>query len=112
MEFAEEGGWRARQSLYRARSGRMRQCLAGLGVEMLLPPEASSSMLSAFRVPRGDSYARIHDALKERGFIIYAGQGEFAEQIFRIATMGAITEADLERLARALGEVFAKARVA
>jgi len=111
-EFAEEGGWRSRRSLYLSRSARVRRCLAELGVEALIPLEASASMLTAFRLPPAASYARIHDALKARGFIIYAGQGEFAERIFRIATMGAIGEADLERLEAALREAFAPARVA
>jgi 2-aminoethylphosphonate-pyruvate transaminase len=110
-EFAEEGGWRARRSLYLSRSARVRGCLAKLGVEPLIPLEESASMLTAFRLPPGASYARIHDALKARGFIIYAGQGEFAERIFRIATMGAISEADLERLEAALRGAFAPARV-
>jgi 2-aminoethylphosphonate-pyruvate transaminase len=107
-EFEEEGGWRARQALYRARSEQVRRCLAECGVEPLIPVEASASMLTAFRLPPGASYARIHDALKERGFVIYAGQGEFAERIFRIATMGAITEADLGRLVAALRDACAR----
>lgn len=107
-EFEEAGGWRARQALYRARSDRVRRCLAELGIEPLIPDGESSSMLTAFRLPPGASYARLHDALKERGFVIYAGQGEFAERIFRIATMGAITEADLERLLAALRDACAR----
>ncbi len=111
-EFGEAGGWHARRALYLARSGGVRRRLTELGVEPLIPVEASASMLTAFRLPAGASYVRIHDALKSRGFIIYAGQGEFAERIFRVATMGAIAETDLDRLLAALRDVFVAARVA
>ena len=76
--------------------------LARLGVETLLPPQESSCVLQAFRLPSGMSYARLHDGLKARGFVIYAGQGKLAAGIFRISAMGAISAADLQRLQDAL----------
>jgi 2-aminoethylphosphonate-pyruvate transaminase len=36
------------------------------------------------------------------GFIIYAGQGAYAKEIFRISMMGEIADADIERLTQAL----------
>ena len=45
-------------------------------------------------------------ALRADGFVIYAGQAGFAERIFRIAHMGDIHEADLDRLEAALRRVF------
>lgn len=101
-EFFEEGGWTARQALYEARQARIRDTLARLGVETLLPPQESSCVLQAFRLPSGMSYARLHDGLKARGFVIYAGQGKLAAGIFRISAMGAIGAADLQRLQDAL----------
>ena len=53
-------------------------------------------------MPANRSYAELHDALKAEGFIIYAGQGELGRQIFRIAHMGDIQEADLQRLCTVL----------
>jgi 2-aminoethylphosphonate-pyruvate transaminase len=44
--------------------------------------------------------------LKRRGFTIYAGQGQLQERIFRIATMGEITEGDMQNLMTALEVVF------
>ena len=108
-EFAEQGGWRARNRLYRARSSRVREALAGLGIAPIVPVAECASMLTAFALPPADRYERIHDALKERGFVIYAGQGDLKERIFRIATMGAIGDADLDRLIAALRATFAKA---
>jgi 2-aminoethylphosphonate-pyruvate transaminase len=82
--------------------GEVRAELARLGVEPLLPEGAFSCVLSAFRLPEGRPYAALHDDLKRRGFIIYAGQGPLSESIFRIAVMGAIGDADLSRLLDAL----------
>jgi 2-aminoethylphosphonate-pyruvate transaminase len=55
-------------------------------------------MLTAFRLPAAIGYERLHDGLKAAGFTIYAGQGWLAPEIFRIATMGTIADADIERL--------------
>jgi 2-aminoethylphosphonate-pyruvate transaminase len=97
-ELADDGGWRARRDLYRRRTARVRLGLAAAGIEPLLPAAESSSMLTAYRLPRGVSYRALHDHLKQAGFVIYAGQGALAGGIFRIATMGAIADADLDRL--------------
>jgi 2-aminoethylphosphonate-pyruvate transaminase len=47
----------------------------------------------------------LHDALKARGFVIYAGQGELARRIFRLSVMGAITGDDIERLIEGFGAI-------
>jgi 2-aminoethylphosphonate-pyruvate transaminase len=60
-------------------------------------------VLWSWQLPAGLSYARLHDALKADGFVIYAGQGDLGAQIFRIAHMGDIRPDDLDRLCTALG---------
>ncbi len=79
----------------------MRPCRVS-GVTTLLPPDEYSSVLWSYRLPAHRSYAELHAALKAEGFIIYAGQGDLGRQIFRIAHMGDIQEADLLRLCTAL----------
>ena len=59
----------------------------------------------AFRLPAGVDYPMLHDALKARGFVIYAGQGGLSAELFRISTMGDIHAADVERLLAAFDEV-------
>ena len=59
-----------------------------------------------YRLPRGRTYQDIHDGLKQRGFVIYAGQGSLAAEMLRISTMGDITNYDMERLLAALADVF------
>lgn len=101
-EFFDEGGWRARQARYRARQSAIRDKLIELGVEPLLDVGVSSCVLQAFRLPVGLGYQALHDGLKRRGFVIYAGQGKLAAGIFRISAMGDIDDADLARLLGAL----------
>ncbi|HEY8075549.1 MAG TPA: aminotransferase class V-fold PLP-dependent enzyme [Labilithrix sp.] len=102
-ELADEGGWRARHATYRARSTHVRNLLAGLGITLLLEcADDYGSTLTSFRVPQGRSYEAIHAHLKSEGFVIYAGQGKFDGQIFRIAVMGELDGRDLERLSAAL----------
>ena len=68
------------------------------GVQTLLPPGESSCVLTSYRIPEGMSYEGIHNALKQWGFVIYAGQGALAQHVFRIANMGDISDADWDRL--------------
>jgi 2-aminoethylphosphonate-pyruvate transaminase len=105
-ELRAQGGWRARHARYARLAGRVRQALGGLGVECLLPAGESSAVLTAYRIPIGTSYETIHDGLKQWGFVIYAGQGALAQTLFRISTMGDITDYDMERLLAAIQSVF------
>ena len=72
----------------------------------MLEEGASSCVLNAYRSPEGFSYERIHDGLKQWGFVIYAGQGSTVTEMFRISTMGEITHYDIERLLAAIETVF------
>jgi len=105
-EFHEEGGWRQRNQRYHKLAEQVREGLFELGIAPLLPPERSSEVLRAYRLPHGMSYADLHDALKRAGFVIYAGQGEFARSIFRVSTMGSITSEDMRRFVQATGEIL------
>jgi 2-aminoethylphosphonate-pyruvate transaminase len=97
-EFEEEGGRAARYRRYAQLAERVRAGLEQLGVKAVLPPQQSSVVLRAYFLPPNVSYAKLHDALKADGFVIYAGQGGLAKSLFRISTMGQLTDADIERL--------------
>jgi 2-aminoethylphosphonate-pyruvate transaminase len=103
-EFESQGGWEARHAEYGRRAGVVRAALAALGVEYFLADgaTASSSILTAFKVPAEKSYDRLHDDLKARGFVIYAGQGPYLGKMFRIAVMGDLGEGDLAELVAGL----------
>ena len=107
-ELEEEGGWPARRERYRRLIGFVREGLAAMGIAPVLPQDASSVVLNAFRLPDGIGYGELHDRLKDEGFVIYAGQGGLANSIFRVSTMGAIDHADMARFLAATGKIIAR----
>ncbi|HXZ84025.1 MAG TPA: 2-aminoethylphosphonate aminotransferase [Myxococcota bacterium] len=104
-ELAEQGGWRARQARYRSLAQRVARGLERLGIEPLLPAGDSSVVLRSYRLPEGMLYAFLHDELKKRSFVIYAGQGALSADLFRISTMGEIADGDIDRLLDAFAEI-------
>jgi 2-aminoethylphosphonate-pyruvate transaminase len=105
-ELAETGGWRARRDLYRERAGRIQSELDAAEVGSLIPADAFSSVLRSYLLPDGLDYSTLHGALKKKGFIIYAGQGQFGGKIFRIAVMGDIRDSEIEALCAALRPIL------
>lgn len=98
-ELEDSGGWRARHAHYRALSTQAFDGLRAQGVAPLLEIERpSSAILTAYRLPAGQAYRELHDSLKADGFVIYAGQGGLGREIFRIAVMGDLGSADIDRL--------------
>ncbi|MFQ5661258.1 MAG: 2-aminoethylphosphonate aminotransferase [Gammaproteobacteria bacterium] len=105
-EHSDAGGWRQRRSHYREKMKIIREGLQALGIKPLLRDTQVSSVLNAFHLPEGTDYKTLHDGLKQRGFVIYAGQGELARTIFRVSVMGAITVNDIERFLTAIKETL------
>lgn len=105
-ELDKQGGWKARKARYCELAGRVAETCSELGVEPWLPAEDSSCVLRSYHLPKGLTYGRLHDGLKQHGFIIYAGQGRFAEQLFRVSTMGEISDYEMARLEQAFRSVI------
>src|SRR5207249_8061034 len=47
-----------------------------------------------------------HDLLRDRGYVIYAGQAQLAESLFRVANMGVLTESNITGFLDAFEEVL------
>jgi len=105
-ELHEGGGWAERRQIYRQRAGRIVAELTSLNIIMLLKNSEYSCVLRSYLLPDGCGYSQAHDAFKRAGFVIYAGQGQFAENVFRIAHMGAISADDLDALTNAFADIF------
>jgi 2-aminoethylphosphonate-pyruvate transaminase len=86
----------------------VRTGLESLGLELLLPASLRSNTLTAINLPAGVTYAQLHDRLRRDGFVIYAGQGPLAATLFRVATMGDVSEADYRRFLEALGRALGR----
>jgi 2-aminoethylphosphonate-pyruvate transaminase len=108
QELEDTGGWRARHAYYSLLASLVRDGLVEMGILPLLPQEHSSVVLNAYHLPDNYTYEAFHDLLKSQGYIIYAGQGDFAKSIFRVSTMGAIRVTDMERFLKVVKQMIAK----
>lgn len=90
-ELLEEGVAHRIQR-YKKMAHLIRERLAKFGVKPLLTPDRQSNTITAFHLPEGVTYPQLHDRLKAKGYVIYAGQGNLENQVFRVANMGALTE--------------------
>jgi 2-aminoethylphosphonate-pyruvate transaminase len=88
-EILEEGV-EARAARYQRRCEVLDDQLERLGLEQLIPASERSRTVRSLRLPEGIEYERLHDRLKRDGYVIYAGQGALAAEIFRVCCMGAI----------------------
>src|SRR6476646_2963165 len=70
----------------------IRERMAKIGIKPVLTPDRQSNSITAYYLPQGLSYQTLHDRLKDRGYVIYAGQGNLENKIFRIANMGSLSE--------------------
>jgi 2-aminoethylphosphonate-pyruvate transaminase len=104
-ELLEEGV-AARIARYGAAAALLRGGFERLGLDFVLPSARRSNSITSLRLPPGQTYPSLHDGLKERGFVVYEGQGRLAREIFRVANMGHLARRDLERFLAALGEVL------
>ncbi|MEK7726214.1 MAG: alanine--glyoxylate aminotransferase family protein [Nitrospirota bacterium] len=93
-ELLEEGVANRIQR-YKKASTLIRARMAKLGIKPMLTPERQSNTITAYSLPDGVTYDQLHDRLKAQGYVIYAGQGQLESKIFRVANMGALTEAQL-----------------
>jgi 2-aminoethylphosphonate-pyruvate transaminase len=77
-----------------------------IGLEFLIPENRQSNCLTSLRLPKDLSYERLHGELKTNGFVIYAGQGNLSENIFRVANMGDITQKEFEGFLQTLKSIL------
>lgn len=109
-ELKDAGGVPARQQVYRDRAALVRGGFDKLGLEILVEEAHRSNSISMLHLPEGVTYAPLHDELKSRGYVIYAGQGDLAKSFFRISTMGELPMPTLEAFLGDLEESLAKLR--
>jgi len=93
-ELLEEGVPN-RIARYRKMARLLRNRMRAIRVKFFLREPLWSNTLTAFTLPEGVHYDHLHGLLKERGYIIYAGQAQLADKLFRVANMGALTEANI-----------------
>lgn len=105
-EHYEQGGWKARNEMYWNRMDRVREGFDSIGINALLEKKDCSSVLNSFYLPGKTDYSTLHDELKKRGFVIYAGQGDLSRSIFRISLMGEINDDAIQGLISSMAEII------
>ncbi len=106
LEILLREGVENRRKKYALRAKIIRDGLKELGFRLFLPPELMCNSITSVFTPNNISYKIMHDRLKEKGFVIYAGQGNLQEKMFRVGNMGALTEGDLTRFLSSLKTVL------
>src|SRR6267378_6757378 len=106
-ELAQESVAR-RVARYAENARVLREGLDRLGLDILVAPEGRSNILTTFRLPPGLAYDVLHDALKRRGYVIYAGQGDLRTYAFRVANMGTLTPREMTGVVRAFAAAFSE----
>jgi 2-aminoethylphosphonate-pyruvate transaminase len=52
-------------------------------------------------LPQGISFEALHNEMKAKGFIIYAGKGPLSKKTFQVANMGVLTKEDIYKFLEA-----------
>jgi 2-aminoethylphosphonate-pyruvate transaminase len=107
----ESEGVSARIARYAENARVLRRGMAALGFEILVPEAARSSILTTFRLLPGLAYDPLHDAMKRRGYVIYAGQGDIRTYAFRVSNMGTLTPRDMEAVVDAFRAALAEPQI-
>jgi len=108
-ELLEEGVVN-RIARYRKLARIIRNRMRAIRMKFYLREPLWSSTLTAFTLPEGVFYDHLHDLLRDRGYVMYAGQAQLAESIFRVANMGALTEAHITGFLDAFEEALPEAQ--
>ena len=103
-ELLEEGVAKRIQR-YKKMAMLIRERMAKIGIKPVLTPERQSNSITAYYLPEGLAYQTLHDRLKAQGYVIYAGQGNLEDKIFRIANMGNLRSVDFDAFLVALGDI-------
>lgn len=106
-EFEERGGFPARTAEYRDRADLLRKGFEELGLKILVEEPYRSNSVTMIYLPENVTYEALHDELKRRGYVIYAGQGQLSNEYFRVCNMGELPLSTLERFLVDLEESLA-----
>lgn len=101
-------GVRNRIQRYKNVAMLLRENFEGLGLRYLISPLYHSNTVTALYLPKSIGYKKLHDSLKAKGFIIYAGQARLKDVIFRVANMGQIKTSDIRRFLKCLKTILFK----
>ena len=83
----------------------LKQELKKLGLKFYLKDHMSNIMTNVL-IPKGFAYDYIHDELKKKGYIIYAGKERLHNKVMHIANVGALTKKDIIKFVKTLKKIL------
>jgi 2-aminoethylphosphonate-pyruvate transaminase len=109
-ELLDEG-LEHRKAYYRARTDYLDAEFVRLGLEPRVAAPHRSHSVRSLPLPPGADYTSLHDAIKEKGYIIYGGLGDAARTSFRVCALGALTIEALAGFIQVLEKAMKQERV-
>jgi len=106
LDLLLEEGIANRRKRYASAAEKIREGLKGLGFRFFLPPKSMCNSLTSVIMPRNITYKTLHDRLRKKGFVVYAGQGRLEGKILRVANMGVLSEEDIARFLSSLEAIL------
>jgi 2-aminoethylphosphonate-pyruvate transaminase len=106
-ELLEEGV-QNRIAHYRGIAETLRDGLASLELDFLVPRKHLSNTMTTVMLPKGWSYPELHAPLKERGYAIYKSQEQLSLTTFRLGTVGVMSRDDIRGFLDALQRVLGR----
>lgn len=107
LELLDEGV-NNRISHYQGIADTLRDGLASLELELLVPREDLSNTMTTVTLPDGWSYEDLHRPLKDCGYVIYKSQAHLSRTTFRLGTIGLMTQDDIVGFLSALKKVLGR----
>jgi 2-aminoethylphosphonate-pyruvate transaminase len=107
-----DGGIVERRASYQARMDYLDSAFSKLGLEPRIAPGHRSRSVRSLPLPEEIAYQELHDAMKQAGYVIYAGLGDASETTFRVCALGALSVEALEGFIESLSHTLATRRTA
>ncbi|HWT91882.1 MAG TPA: aminotransferase class V-fold PLP-dependent enzyme [Solirubrobacteraceae bacterium] len=105
LALALAEGVDARHRRHGGLNRRLRAALADRGCTPVLPEAVNASTVTVAELPPGVAYPALHDAVKAAGYTIYAAP---LDGVFRVATMGQLTEPHIDGFLAAFDAAVAR----
>jgi len=105
-ELEAEGGIKARAARYQRNHEALLEGMVKLGFRSYLATEVQCHIITSFYYPEDPrfDFTEFYRQVAERGFILYPGKISLCAT-FRIGNIGRLTEADMQQVVHAIGEV-------
>ena len=110
LDELSKQGLEKRIQNYQRKSKLLEKGFIKLGLRFLVEKKYRSHVLTALWTPKKITYERLHDRLKKKGFVIYAGQSKLKRKIFRISNLGDVSLGDLRKFLLTLEHLLATLR--